>query len=391
MARAGHVARALLDLAGTAQAQPVPALDAAEWQALAALAALHRMGPWLHHRHQASDAVPPAIRREWADAYRIAALRSLSQHADAATALRLLETAGYAPIALKGAFLQRHAYPDMALRPMRDIDILVEAERVLPAFDLLRDNGFVMEAAGKLSLEDAARLDKHMPALTMPLGTVLELHARLMDRDGRLEYATPAGDDHGVRARAVTLDGLRYPAPADMLAHLVGHAVYGHRFDCGPLVLTDIHFLTARHPVDWDLFWGRAQAEGWAPGAALVLALVRHYHGDAGLPRHADEPAGPDAATIDLTRDLMLQDWTVKKNPRFLATLLSGGLGKARRQAAGRVHLADQDTAVVDRTQDGGQLAFLWLKLRGMAATLADPAQRRQARQLAQFRRWLEG
>ncbi|PKB14909.1 putative nucleotidyltransferase-like protein [Novosphingobium kunmingense] len=391
MARPGIAVRTLLDLAGTATTADLSAPIAADWQAIGTLAALHRLGPWLHHRHKTEDAIPEELRRDWAVAYRQAALTALVQHADAADAMALLDAQGFEPVALKGAFLARNAYPEAALRPMRDIDILVPADRILPAFEALRAAGHTLVGQSKIALEEAARLDKHMPPLRMPRGTMLELHARLMERNGRLEYATPEGDEHALRGRAIVKDGLRYPAPADLLAHLVVHAVYGHRFDCGPLLLTDVRFLAASQSIDWDLFWQRAEAESWADGAALVLALVRHYHGAAGLPRHAAEPAAPDDAMLDLARSLLLQDFTTKINARFLATLATGGFGKVHDLAAGRVRVADDEGTRIDRAQDGGRLAWTIGKLRSLAASLADPAQRRQARDLARFRRWLQG
>lgn len=386
----GRAARTLLDLTGTQTRANLEALDASEWQNVAHMAALHRLGPWLHFRHGDSDAIPEDMRAGWAAAHRRSALVSMVQQADCNDACAVLERHGLHPVALKGAYLACHAYPHSALRPMRDIDLLVPADRVLAAYAVLRANGYAEMRQGKIALVDAARLDQHMPPLQAPRGTVIELHARLMERDGRLEYATPEGGEAGVIARAVVTQGIRYPAPADLLAHLVVHAVYGHRFDCGPLLLTDVHFLAETQEIDWQLFWSRAHSEGWAAGGALVLALVRHYHGAAGIPRHALEPAAADDAAVDLARGLLLQDYTTKTNTRFLATLLSGGLSKALQRASGMVTAAGETKVTIDRAQDGGRLGWTLAKLRAVAATLADPAQRRQARDLARFRRWLE-
>lgn len=386
----GRAARTLLDLAGTDTSANLEALDASEWQDLARMAALHRLGPWLHSRHGDNVAIPKDMRAEWATAHRQSALAAMVQQADCADACAVLEQRRFHPVALKGAFLARHAYPHSALRPMRDIDLLVPADRVLDAYEVLRANGYGEIRQGKIALDDAARLDQHMPPLQAPRGTVIELHARLTERYGRLEYATPQGGEAGVIERAVGTGGIRYPAPADLLAHLVVHAVYGHRFDCGPLLLTDVHFLAETQEIDWPLFWSRANSEGWAAGGALVLALVRHYHGAARLPCHALEPAAPDDATVDLARGLLLQDYTNKTNTRFLATLLSGGLTKAWQRASGTVTATGEAGVTINRTRDGGRLAWTLARLRSVAATLADPAQRRQARDLARFRRWLE-
>ena len=69
--------------------------------------------------------MPAAIAGSWRAAHRRAAITALAQCADLARTAGLLEAAGFAPIALKGAWLAHHAYPEPAQRPMRDLDLLV--------------------------------------------------------------------------------------------------------------------------------------------------------------------------------------------------------------------------------------------------------------------------
>ena len=67
---------------------------------------------------------PAQIAASWQAAHRIAAMQAMVQRAELAETCALLERAGFAPIALKGAWLSAHAYPEPAQRPMRDIDLL---------------------------------------------------------------------------------------------------------------------------------------------------------------------------------------------------------------------------------------------------------------------------
>lgn len=187
--------------------------------------------------------------------------------------------------------------------------------------------------------------------------------------------------------RATKIDGIRYPDPTDLLAHLVTHAVYGHRFDCGPLILTDVAFLTTRHPIDWPRFHVAAAADGWGKGAALVLTLVREFCGPDTIPA---PPEPPDRATRDLAAELMLQDWRTKQTPRFLATVLTGGWRYALRRTSGTVAAEATEAAVIDRTNEGGRLRWAGRNLVAMWRDLCNPELRRQTRQLARFRRWIE-
>lgn len=75
--------------------------------------------------------------------YRRAAIRALRlQHA----LIDLKRIWGKAEIpffALKGAWLAQHIYLHPALRPMRDIDVLVRANQAAHAYAVLLDNGYV--------------------------------------------------------------------------------------------------------------------------------------------------------------------------------------------------------------------------------------------------------
>lgn len=385
--------RLLLALLGSID-QPAPEtlgrLDAVDWSRLGAIARIHRLGPQLHALHRENSGIPASLRKDWRDAYRLAALTALAQRSDLEECCALLEANGFRPVALKGAFLSRHAWPDPAQRPMRDIDLLLPQDQVLDAFRLLRAQGCAQPEPSKLALDDHVRLEQHMPVLVLPRGSWLELHMRVSELDGRLEYATPAGNEAALIDRAITLDGIRFPCPTDMLAHLVTHAIYGHRLDCGPLLLGDVRHLVDKHPLDWDGFWREARAQRWEPGAALVFELVRASHGAQAVPRHAAEPpVGADL--LELARDLIVQDWQTKTYSRFAAAFATGGLGYVWRRMTGRVEGAGAAAVTIERHGEGGRLRWAWARAASMARQLADPEVRAQARQLARYRRWLEG
>lgn len=385
--------RVLLELTGTARpCDParLRLLGQDDWARLEAMAVQHRLAPLLHSLHKNNPAIPAATAERWRQAGRQSAMAALAQRADLVECTALLKAGGHDPVALKGAYLARHAYPAAAQRPMRDIDLLLPRGSVLAAYRLLLGSGYRAAYEAKISLEDVARFEAHMPPLIMPRGSVLELHARLSELDGRLEYRTPAGNEERVLAGAIEVDGLCYPDPGEMLAHLVVHAIYGHRLDCGPLLLTDIHFLAASHKVDWPAFWSGARSGGWEAGARLVVELVRIYHGNSALPVTADEPATPPAAIVELALDLVLQNYETKNTARFMATLMSGGVTRAFRRASGRIAATGETAISIDRQAEGGRLRWAADRFKHVWREFSDPGVRRQSRQLAQFRRWLE-
>ena len=86
----------LIGLLADGPIQPVNDLTDHDWCALDRLAGLHRLGPLLHHRHNAHAAIPPAVRDGWREAFREASFRSLQIAGELAATVSLLEGAGHA-------------------------------------------------------------------------------------------------------------------------------------------------------------------------------------------------------------------------------------------------------------------------------------------------------
>lgn len=381
--------RVLLAMVGTGPSD-VTSLSDADWQALDRLAAQHRLQPLLHHQHRESPGIPPAIAAGWAAAFRAQALLALSQQADLARTVAQLRKSGLAPLALKGAWLGAHAYPHPALRPLRDIDLLLDPATVIAGFGQLEAAGYRQLEPSALSLEELIRTDKHLPPLLSPGGTVVELHHCLWEPAGRLDHASPAAIDAAVRAKAVTEpDGIAYPAPIDMLAHLIAHAVYSHRLDCGPLLLADIDYLLRVRPIDWVTFWERAAVEGWRSGARLVLALVERWRGAERVTLTAT--AGPDvpAAVLDEAADLLLQDLASRQSAGVLASIRRQGWGGLNDRLRGRT---SSGTGPVQRdlAVQGGFASWAGSRLRRTLGDLIRAEPRQQGEALARLSRWLD-
>ena len=324
----------------------------------------------------------------WRERHRASAMRALLLKAELGEVTGLLESAGLAPIALKGAWLAWHAYPAPALRPMSDIDLLLTPETVIAGYELLQAHGCRAVAAPEMALADLVRFDKHMPELIAPRGTIIELHHRLWEPDGRLDHASPTHDEAAVRARAERVDGIVYPAPDDMLAHLLIHAAYGHRLNCGPVILSDIAFFLQRYPIDWPRLWARAAREGWRPGARLLLAVAAE-HGDLDIPLSAAAGPPPAPAILACFADLILQDRATLQNAALLATGFAGHGGALWRRLRGFSGTPDAHAAR-DLSQEGGFLGWAGSRLRRLGGQMFHPGLLRQSRDLARFSRWLD-
>ena len=251
------------------------AIDTEAWAALSRLADEHRIAPMLHELWHTNDAVPPAVREGWAAAYRKAALDGLMQERVLLQLADHLARAGHRPVVLKGGWLARHVYAAPALRPLRDIDLLVPPDELVAAYRAARSFGCAALEMTELPLDEWARRYKHLPALGFD-GVVVELHGRLWDAAAgapalpRDVFACAVPDKRHQDLQALSARHL--------VRHLAVHAVWIHRWDNGPLGIVDLVELCAARPhLAWDGIWHDARTEGWDRILALWIAAADRW------------------------------------------------------------------------------------------------------------------
>ncbi|MET0294145.1 MAG: nucleotidyltransferase family protein [Phenylobacterium sp.] len=386
--------RSLLAMLGGAAP---PRLDTAEWDSIDAMAQQHRLQPLLAARLDAVGGawpVPPGVATGWRGARHSAGMASLAQQAALRLAAGRLRAAGVRFCALKGPRLAWRCYPEASLRPMRDLDLLVDEADVSVAARALADGGFVMQGDAA-SLAEALAFDKHLPFLWHAgLSVALELHHRLSDPPGRHGYHVPQLDSSATLARseAVALAGFEAPCQSadDLLEHLMVHALYGHRLDCGPLILADIHYLLAAEPIDAARFSARAQAGGWGKGAVLLIGLTERYFGPQPLRLPGMTPPEEMVAAAE---EALLQDLDNRGHAEALADVLAARSPSALAGALTR-RLRPARHVVHDEGEGGPAWRFwpgwAWRRLGRLFTRLGDRRAGREAHRAATLLRWLQ-
>ena len=329
--------RLLLDLISPArpvEQARVDALEPSDWSVLLTMLHQHRLEPllyWQLEQARAGLRVPAEVRNRLVRRYRTFALRSLALQRELVRVHRVLERAGIAHVALKGAYLAFHAYPAPALRPLRDLDVLVPSELVFTAYQALLDAGLMRMEIAQGTPEAYAVVAKHLPPLCTPGSQVtVELHAYLVDPTG--QGASPGDPSRDAAfwqrgaVRRLADDELLYESPADLLLHLIVHAVHDHAFDNGPLLLSDLAFLTRTHAIDWPLFWQLANKGGWTRACRLALSLAQRYWGRLPIdwPAGVQGPLADDDPLLDIAGLLMLRDTALRQ-----ASHIDGQLAQA--------------------------------------------------------------
>lgn len=283
----------LLDLLSTHRDVAITSITTmsdGDWSTLLGLVLQHRLGPllyWRLTRERAGIPVPSSLLHALENQFNAMSLRSLKLQRELLLVHDLLEKAHIPHVALKGSYLALFAYPHAALRPMRDLDILVPDEQAIQAFQILIDNGFQRIKESQGELEFILKHGKHLPGVYSVARITIELHARLASPNYRGVSQPELTDDQSIWCRLIHREiggkTLNFFSPTDLLLHLICHATYDHQFDNGPLVLSDIHYLLNKHTIDWPQFWHRAFQEKWHRGCLLTLKMAEYYYGNLNI------------------------------------------------------------------------------------------------------------
>ncbi|MCI0396832.1 MAG: nucleotidyltransferase family protein [Chloroflexi bacterium] len=222
--------------------------------------------------------------------YQAQAQRNAAIYAQLGEVLEACAARQLQPIALKGVHLAACYYPDPALRPMNDIDLLFTPAELPAAEQLLADLGY----SGKHKSADfGPGVTKHTstfrrtgeeaatsnPYLSAAAGRTVEPHTSLEESWFGLKVdVTP-----GVRERSVTvaLGGQpgRVLAVEDLLLHLCVHFCF-HLIMGAPSIvqLADLLAVTRLDAsgarLEWPLFVNRAIEQRAAPYALAALSLA---------------------------------------------------------------------------------------------------------------------
>lgn len=253
-----------------------------DWDYLLSIAREHRLGAMLHHRLKRSDlagVIPELVLAYLKAAHRKRSLRSLVIYRELVKVTRLLEAEQIPSIALKGAYLACFAYPDPALRPMRDLDLLLKPEQTIRAFELLKECGYrpVYDCLPESYFVDR----EHLSPLMSPDGISIELHHRLNALDQENPHLSDAEGQVWARSQLKTIGGneLRFLCAEDLLLHLCIHAALRHNFNLGPLALVDVVWLVETHSIDWQQFLGVVKQGEWERCALALLFLAKRNLG----------------------------------------------------------------------------------------------------------------
>ena len=232
------------------------------WDTLPAQAEIHGMGPLLwNHLRQAHINIPSETERALRGMYLRERALNQAHTLTLVEVQTLLEQVDIQPLVLKGLALAYKYYPDPALRPVSDIDLLLKKEDILPALHKLADAGYQVKLPDSNSRVLPSELTADSPSRN-GVSTHLELrhydpaHRQINDllRDDEVaDFRQPP--------QTLTVNGCTVYAPSPMdnlhylMRHMVRHLFLAHEGKPLPLKWTaDIISLVEYHvnEIDWS-------------------------------------------------------------------------------------------------------------------------------------------
>lgn len=241
-----------------------------DWQHIVGLAAFHGALPLLAasaRQTPLAGGMAAPLRRALDTRAAAVALKTGVLIQDLDAVLEHLQRAEIEPLVLKGPALASTLYPDPALRPFNDLDLLCPAHQLDAACRLLCADGYIPRPQ-----EATAQDGFHVQFHSANTPTIVELHADLLQLGLPTRCLATLWDHpqpvtiHGVRALAL--------APEHQLLHLCVHL---HTHGYSRLIwFKDLDLLLRRYgqAMDWALVSTLARDEGVSTSVHHALALL---------------------------------------------------------------------------------------------------------------------
>ena len=268
---------------GKAPSVPVP-----DWPRLVEMAQQEGVSAVLFHNitsYHLEDLVPQDRCRDLSNQYYANLKRNLSIIGALRDVLATFQEAGMPCIVLKGIALAERVYPNIAMRGMSDVDILVRKADLFTVDGLLSARGYkaqdstvakaIHNPAGYLaSLEyrkgDPSPLNLHVHWHIVNTSVPATMFVDGIDLDRLWENAatTAVADSHALMLR-----------PEHLIIYLCEHALrVGHSFDRLILICDIFYAIKAfENIIDWNFVSEESRRFGLSRFVYYGLSIVKHY------------------------------------------------------------------------------------------------------------------
>jgi len=292
----------VLEVAARARKLPPPA-----WDEIIELAQRHGVAPLLHRALQSGGALaqlPEHVRTRLEQERRATAMLNMRKYGEFRRIAQALRERNIPLIALKGLHLADRVYPDISLRPMSDLDILVPRSEVERAIAAVQSVEYGFEEDVSDSARGMLATKCNIGLAHRRLGLWLEIHWTLAESGDC--YAPPMEEiwRRATPGRIGDAD-VQVMSPEFVLLHVCAHLACNHVFGFDLRALCDIAAIVQAQPgPDWEIVADQGRRHGWTRGVAVALRLA-HEHLGADIPAQTLAALGADTLGPDLLADAM--------------------------------------------------------------------------------------
>lgn len=286
--------------------------------------------------------VPADVMQELTTTYHETIAKNMYIYAELRIILTAFRQMGLEAIVLKGAALAGVVYPDIGLRPMADIDLLVR-EKDLTAADRVM-TGLEYSAIHSMgSLQWYRDNHFHLPPyrhIRKPV--IVEIH-------WHFTAGSPATDVLGWWNRAVSKDLMGYrilvPSTEDMLVHLTVH-LFNHGYRDGFVLrcLCDIFELLRQYEIDWELLRKEARQHCMEKQVHSILLMTRKFYAPQSetiIPADLDHADNHFLKVLE--NGLFMDDGSAQVNRHLMTSMMLGNLAGKARYLLPRIFLSRQE------------------------------------------------
>jgi len=218
-----YCARTHLNTEKTDRIREILVQEVLDWNYILENGSFYNITPLLFHNLKGiadEHAIPEPVMDKLRQSHRFAGLRNMQIYGELRRILRMLKNERIPVMLLKGVALAKTIYPDIALRPMSDIDLLVKKTDLHAVAEVLTKAGYIA-----LLDRPASFYEKHhhlMPYVKWNKSIMIEIHHNIapeplmsrIDADC-LWHGTQIVDVAGINALTLS--------PENMVLHLCIH------------------------------------------------------------------------------------------------------------------------------------------------------------------------
>jgi hypothetical protein len=354
----------LLDAAAVRQSLSLPLHEVSDWRALLDAADFHGLAPLILEKSGASaERLSPEAAARLSSAYVGSAKRSLVLAASVSHSVSSLAGAGIPLIILKGLPLACSLYPDPALRPSFDLDLLIRPADLAVALEVLTHGGYTLAArVARYPASTLLRLDSEI-VLQHPRRMPIELHWAISPDD----YPFRVDPELMWRSRTVIEMGGALVPVLGRECQLVYLTVHGAKHAWARLLWLGDLARAIDRGIDWNEAL-RLAAETGCTRPLLLGLLLSHDLLEAAVPEAILDQARSDRAVVAAAGEASARFHGIPpaepssiERTAFNARLAHGAWAKARHWAAMLLTPKDEDFS---RWQLPARLLWLYRPLR---------------------------